>query len=136
LPGTTPRFLEAVAYVIALRALGVQLALDDFGTGYSSLGSLQRFPLDVVKLDRTLVSSLPGGRSIAIVRAGVELGHALDVDVVAEGIEGRVQLDTLRELGCRIGQGFLFAKPMRALDTQRVLLESGHARSWSGEQAA
>ena len=102
-----PRVRPVVA---GLRALGVQLALDDFGTGYSSLGSIQRFPLDLVKLDRALVSSLPGGRSVAVVRAAVELGHALGVAVIAEGIEDRVQLESLRELGCRLGQGFLFAQ--------------------------
>ena len=78
--------------VISLRELGVQLALDDFGTGYSSLGSLQRFPLDVLKLDRTLISSIDEGGGSAIVRAAIELGRALDVAVIAEGIEGPQQL--------------------------------------------
>ena len=128
-----PRVRPVVA---GLRALGVQLALDDFGTGYSSLGSIQRFPLDLVKLDRALVSSLPGGRSIAVVRAAVELGHALGVAVIAEGIEDRVQLESLRELGCRLGQGFLFARPMPAQDAERLLLDSGHRARGADEQAA
>jgi EAL domain-containing protein (putative c-di-GMP-specific phosphodiesterase class I) len=90
----------------------VQLALDDFGAGYSSLGSLQRFPLDLLKLDRALISSLSDSTGAAIVRAAIELGKALGVNVIAEGIETRAQLDTLRELGCPLGQGFLFARPL------------------------
>ncbi len=107
--------------VAGLRALGVQLALDDFGTGYSSLGSLQRFPLDVVKLDRTLISSLDESNGVAIVRAAVELGQALNMRVIAEGIEGQVQLNALRELGCPIGQGFLFARPLPLAEAQLLV---------------
>ena len=114
--------------VAGLRALGVHLALDDFGTGYSSLGSLQRFPLDVVKLDRTLISSLTESNGVAIVRAAVELGQALNMRVIAEGIEGQVQLDALRELGCPIGQGFLFARPLPVAEAQR-LVDGAPARS-------
>ena len=104
-----------------LRDLGVQLALDDFGTGYSSLGSLQRFPLDVVKLDRALIWSLDEVSGVAVVRAAVELGQALGMHVIAEGIETVDQLATLRELGCQLGQGFLFSKPLRADDAALLL---------------
>jgi diguanylate cyclase len=121
--------------VAQLRGLGVQLALDDFGTGYSSLGSLQRFPLDVVKLDRTLISSLATGKGIAVVRAAVELGSALGVHVIAEGIEGPVQLNTLREIGCLLGQGFLFARPLPLCDAER-LLSAGANEDSSAPQAA
>ncbi len=122
--------------IAGLRALGVPLALDDFGTGYSSLGSLQRFPLDVVKLDRSLASSLSDGRGVAVVRAAVELGRALGVPVIAEGIEGRAQLESLRELGCPLGQGFLLAKPLPLADAER-LLESPETLVWeAGERAA
>ncbi len=110
--------------IASLRALGVQLALDDFGTGYSSLGSLQRFPLDLVKLDRTLIESIDESRGAAIVRAAVELGRALGVPVIAEGIEARTQLEALRDLGCRFGQGYLFAKPMPAAEAQRLIQTS------------
>jgi diguanylate cyclase (GGDEF)-like protein/PAS domain S-box-containing protein len=116
-----PRIKPIVA---RLRALGVRLALDDFGTGYSSLGSLQRFPLDVVKLDRTLIESVAEGRGVAVVRAAVELGEALGVNVIAEGIEGTVQLDALRDLGCPMGQGFLFARPLPPADAERLLAGS------------
>ncbi len=119
--------------VTRLRELGVQLALDDFGTGYSSLGGLQRFPLDVLKLDRALISSIADSSGSAVVRAAIELGQALGVSVVAEGIEGRVQLHAPRELGCGVGQGFLFARPMPApaaellVDTERRRHLSAHA---------
>jgi diguanylate cyclase (GGDEF)-like protein/PAS domain S-box-containing protein len=109
--------------VASLRALGVQLALDDFGTGYSSLGSLQRFPLDVLKLDRSLIESVVDGRGVAVVRAAVELGRALGVSVIAEGIEGTLQLDALRDLGCQMGQGFLFARPLPLADAERLLAD-------------
>lgn len=110
--------------VTSLRELGVQLALDDFGTGYSSLGSLQRFPLDVLKLDRTLIASIDETGGAAVVRAAVELGQALHVAVIAEGIEGPQQLRALRELGCPIGQGFLFHKPLPVSDAHRLLRHS------------
>ena len=121
--------------VAQLRGLGVQLALDDFGTGYSSLGSLQRFPLDVVKLDRTLISSLATGKGIAVVRAAVELGAALGVHVIAEGIEGPVQLNTLRDIGCLLGQGFLFARPLPLCDAERLLSGSANADSVAPQAA-
>ncbi|MGO9901989.1 MAG: EAL domain-containing protein [Solirubrobacteraceae bacterium] len=110
--------------IASLRALGVQLALDDFGTGYSSLGSLQRFPLDLLKLDRTLIDTLTDERGLAVVRAAIELGQALGVQVIAEGIKDRAQLNTLRELGCPLGQGFLFAKPLPLADAELLLEKS------------
>lgn len=92
---------------------GVQLALDDFGTGYSSLSLLQDLPVDVLKVDRSFVQSigLDGARA-AFVRAIVELAQALDLTVVAEGIEEASQVAALRRLGCRVGQGFYFARPL------------------------
>ncbi len=115
-------------FVTTLRDAGVQLALDDFGTGYSSLGSLQRFPLDLLKLDRTLITSITDSDGhAAIVRAAIELGQALDVSVLAEGIDAQEQLDALRTLGCPLGQGFLFARPLPAADAGQ-LLDSGIVR--------
>ncbi len=111
--------------VARLRKLGVQLALDDFGTGYSSLGSLQRFPLDLLKLDKTLIDSLDQDNGLAVVRAAVELGQALGVQVIAEGIESLIQLGALRDLGCPLGQGFHFAHPLPLADAQ-LLLQSSH----------
>jgi EAL domain-containing protein (putative c-di-GMP-specific phosphodiesterase class I) len=107
--------------------MGVHVALDDFGTGYSSLGSLQRFPLDVVKLDRALIGSLDEEGGGAVVRAAVDLGRALGLHVVAEGIESRGQLEKLRELGCDFGQGFLFARPLPIEEAHGLLLGEGRA---------
>jgi EAL domain-containing protein (putative c-di-GMP-specific phosphodiesterase class I)/methanogenic corrinoid protein MtbC1 len=107
--------------VTSLRALGIKLALDDFGTGYSSLGSLQRFPVDLLKLDRTLISSLDEPTGIAVARAAIELGSALGVDVIAEGIETPTQLATLRNLKCPLGQGYLFARPLPLTEAQHLI---------------
>ena len=120
----------------ALRERGIRLALDDFGTGYSSLGSLQRFPLDVLKLDRTLISEVLETSGAAVVRAAMELGRALGVQVLAEGIEDELQLRALRDLGCPLGQGFLFSRPLTAPDAQLLIQSSDSYPASSHEQAA
>ena len=102
-----------------LKRLGVRLALDDFGTGYSSLAYLHRFPIDIIKIDRSFVERLAGESdgaggvdAVALARAILSLADALDLDTVAEGIEHDSQRDTLLELGCKTGQGYLFGKAM------------------------
>jgi diguanylate cyclase (GGDEF)-like protein/PAS domain S-box-containing protein len=102
-----------------LKRLGVRLALDDFGTGYSSLAYLHRFPIDILKIDRSFVERLAGERegaggvdAVALARAILSLADALDLDTVAEGIEHDTQRDTLLSLGCKTGQGYLFGKAM------------------------
>jgi diguanylate cyclase (GGDEF)-like protein/PAS domain S-box-containing protein len=104
----------AVERLNDLKALGVTLALDDFGTGYSSLSYLSRFPVDILKMDRSFLSehSNPGSHSLA--NAVVGLGATLSLEVVAEGIEAADQAETLRALGCDLGQGYHFARPMDA----------------------
>ena len=97
-----------------LRDAGVLTMLDDFGTGYSSLSYLHKFPLHALKIDRSFVADLQpdlGGSSAAVVRAILALAGPLGMEVIAEGIETEVQRDALRELKCRVGQGFLFARP-------------------------
>lgn len=96
----------------AIRALGISIAIDDFGTGYSSLAYLQQFPMTQIKLDRSFVAPLDDpGRDPGIVRAVVEIGRALGMPTVAEGIETVRQLEQLRALGCAYGQGFLLGRP-------------------------
>ena len=102
----------AVVTLRQLKGLGVQLALDDFGTGHSSLGYLRRFPLDLLKIDKAFIVGL--GRDagdVAIVQAVIGLAHTLGLRVVAEGVETGEQLARLHELGCELGQGYLFGHP-------------------------
>ncbi|HYY78601.1 MAG TPA: EAL domain-containing protein [Actinomycetes bacterium] len=98
-----------------LKALGVRLAIDDFGTGYSSLSYLRRFPVDILKVDKSFVDGVTGGsEDSALARAIIKLGHTLRLQTVAEGVEGREQAGQLLTLQCDLGQGYYFAKPMDA----------------------
>jgi EAL domain-containing protein (putative c-di-GMP-specific phosphodiesterase class I) len=101
-----------IARLEALRALGIRIAIDDFGTGYSSLGYLRRFPVDILKIAREFIGT-EDSRSDdwALARAIIALGQTLNLRVVAEGIETTDQLKALRELGCELGQGYLFGRP-------------------------
>ncbi len=100
-----------------IRELGVRIALDDFGTGYSSLSYLRTFPLDVLKIDRSFVHHIKGGiEDRAFVQAIIKLADTLCLQIVAEGIETVQQIDTLRDVGCREGQGFLMARPAPLLN--------------------
>ena len=90
----------------------MRIALDDFGVGYSSLAYLRDLPLDVLKIDMGFVKSLVGpDPDLRIMRAIIEMGRALGLDVVAEGVEREDQRDRLLELGCRLGQGYLLSRP-------------------------
>jgi diguanylate cyclase (GGDEF)-like protein len=107
----------ALVVLQALKEIGVLLAIDDFGTGYSSLSYLQRFPLDILKVDRMFVHELgQDGGADEIVSAVISLAHALGLDVVAEGVETAQQLEILRSLQCDFAQGFLFSRPVPASD--------------------
>lgn len=112
----------AIEVLGSLRRLGVSLLMDDFGTGYSSLNHLHSFPFDVLKIDRSFVSRMTeGDQSLQIVRTIVELARVLGMDVVAEGIETREQYHLLRQMGCRYGQGYLFARPLPVEDISQLL---------------
>jgi diguanylate cyclase len=96
-----------------LKELGVSLAVDDFGKGYSSLSYLHRFPIDRIKIDRAFVAGLPESRAaLAVVSAVVSFARALDIEVVAEGVETEAHVDALRDLGCAYGQGFFYSRPV------------------------
>jgi diguanylate cyclase (GGDEF)-like protein/PAS domain S-box-containing protein len=122
----------------ALRALGVRLAIDDFGTGYSSLSYLQRFPIDILKIDKSFVDGVAGGGSqAALARTIVALGHALSLRTIAEGIEDEDQRAALRDAGCVYGQGFLVHGPLSAAEAETLLLARRDGRrSRRAESAA
>jgi diguanylate cyclase (GGDEF)-like protein len=98
-----------------IRELGIQIALDDFGTGYSALSYLKRFPVDVIKADRSFLDGLgTDRRDLAVLRAILAIGDGMDIQVVAEGVETQRQRELLRLSGCPFGQGFLFSRPLPA----------------------
>ena len=106
--------LQATSALSELRSLGFRIAIDDFGTGYSSLSYLQSFPVDVLKIDKSFVDSLDSdsAKASALLTSIVGLAHALDLRVIAEGIESEQQFRRLVDLGCDYGQGYLFARPL------------------------
>jgi EAL domain-containing protein (putative c-di-GMP-specific phosphodiesterase class I) len=107
-----------------LKSLGIRLAMDDFGTGYSSLSYLSRFPVDILKMDRSFVGS---DDNEALTSAIIALGTSLSLEVVAEGIELPEQATSLEELGCELGQGYLFARPMDSEALAEFLTIAGAA---------
>jgi EAL domain-containing protein (putative c-di-GMP-specific phosphodiesterase class I) len=113
----------------ALADLGASLAIDDFGTGSSSLASLHALPVRLVKIDRSFVAEVSSaGRRYAVVRAVIGMAHALDIAVVAEGVETDEQIDALRALGCDLGQGHAIAPPVSAADLAPILQRYGPSR--------
>ena len=119
-----------------LKALGVLLAIDDFGTGFSSLAYLKRFPVDLLKIDKSFVDGVAlRGHDTAIVQSIIALGHALGLRVIAEGVESPEQLRELRSLGSELGQGYFFGRPLSddVANGMPSLLEA-HQR-WSADRA-
>jgi EAL domain-containing protein (putative c-di-GMP-specific phosphodiesterase class I) len=105
-----------------LKQLGARLAIDDFGTGYSTLSYLHRFPLDILKIDRSFVERLNRTFDNAeLAWTVVRLGQSLQLQTVAEGVEDSAQFLTLRRMGCDVGQGYYFGHPMEAEDMERLL---------------
>ena len=124
--------LIATRVISRLRDLGVRVHLDDFGTGYSALSYLQRYPIDILKIDRDFIGKIDeNGESVEIIKAILNLAQDLNMSVIAEGIETESQFDLLKELNCRFGQGYFFAKPMdpegiEAMMTTNALLTVGN----------
>ncbi len=114
----------------AIRSLGVKIAVDDFGTGYSSLAYLKRFPLDILKIDKTFIDGIagPATQEAALARSIITLAQHMNLTTIAEGIEHSEQASRLREMGCDCGQGFLFSRPVPEPD-----LQGAFARLSSGE---
>ncbi len=135
--GLMQRTAGTIGRLAELRSLGVHLAIDDFGTGYSSLSYLERFPVDVLKIDRSFIAGMSvSGERPTIARAIVDLGRTLGLKVVAEGIETRDQADWLVSLGCPMGQGYLFSRPMGIDATEAFLAAEGsRARRVDSDQS-
>jgi EAL domain-containing protein (putative c-di-GMP-specific phosphodiesterase class I) len=107
-----------------LRRVGVQIAIDDFGTGYSSLSYLQQFPIDTLKVDRSFVADIRAHQEgVSIVDAIVAMARGLKLDLIAEGVENRVQLRYLRAQGCTEVQGYIFSPPVNAEALGRLLAQ-------------
>ena len=120
----------------ALKELGVRLAIDDFGTGYSSLSYLHRFPVDILKIDRSFVERLgESADDSELVATVVRLGQSLRMTMVAEGVETRDQLQVLQQLGCELAQGFLFSRPV-PVDAVGGLLRPGRITVAAGDEPA
>jgi EAL domain-containing protein (putative c-di-GMP-specific phosphodiesterase class I) len=131
-----PNVNTALEVLETLRALGISISMDDFGTGYSSLSYLHSFPIDVLKIDRSFIGRMSDGdQALQIVRTIIELARVLNIDVVAEGIETTEQYHLLRQLGCRFGQGYLFARPMPAEQVSALLRLPGRVLPKSDTRA-
>jgi diguanylate cyclase (GGDEF)-like protein/PAS domain S-box-containing protein len=119
--GTALRDLQRSIHVFSeLRARGVRVSIDDFGIGYSSLGYLKELPVNALKIDRTFLMGIPEGRNAPIVAAVIAMGHALGLEVIAEGVEHREQMKFLREHDCDACQGYLFSRPTTAEEITRM----------------
>jgi len=122
------------AMFAALKGLGVRLALDDFGTGYSSLGYLRTAPFDKIKIDQSFVrgAAQPGNRNAAIIRAIVTLADTLGMETTAEGVEIRDEIALIRDLGCSHIQGYVYGRPMPAVEVVAMLADGGGGATASG----
>ncbi|MBI4785247.1 MAG: EAL domain-containing protein [Oscillatoriophycideae cyanobacterium NC_groundwater_1537_Pr4_S-0.65um_50_18] len=117
----------AIGLTEQLRSRQIQISIDDFGTGYSSLGYLHRFPVDILKIDRSFVNQLQAGnRNYQVVTTIITLSNQLGLAVTAEGIETAQQLQWLQQLGCEFGQGYLFSRPLMAADIEKLYLKKAY----------
>jgi diguanylate cyclase (GGDEF)-like protein/PAS domain S-box-containing protein len=117
---------QALSVMNQLKAQGIRLAIDDFGTGYSSLSYLQRLPIDILKIDRAFVERIEEDKdAAAVTRAIIALGETMSLRIVAEGIENASQAEHLRKLGCHLGQGYFYGRPMAAAELE-AYASKGH----------
>jgi EAL domain-containing protein (putative c-di-GMP-specific phosphodiesterase class I) len=117
---------DLIGMMQGLRGLGVKIAVDDFGTGYSALSYLQRFPIDVLKIDRAFIRDLQrNDGDEAISTAIISMAHSMALKVVAEGVETPEQLNVLRSLGCDAAQGYYFAHPAPPAEIEHRTATSG-----------
>jgi EAL domain-containing protein (putative c-di-GMP-specific phosphodiesterase class I) len=113
---------QAVAALGRIRELGIRTAVDDFGTGYSSLTLLKRMPVDLLKIDQSLVQGATESEADAVIlEAVIHMAHGMGLDLLAEGVETLEQMDSLRRRGCELMQGYLFAKPMPKGDFEALM---------------
>jgi diguanylate cyclase (GGDEF)-like protein len=120
--GVGPPSDRALADLKEVREMGVRIAIDDFGTGFSSLGQLRRYPVDLIKVDRSFIQGVEHDTKDAAITANLaSLAHALGLQAIAEGVESDEQLASVRDLGCDLAQGFLFARPMPTDEMSRLL---------------
>ena len=120
----------AIALTKQLRSRQIQISIDDFGTGYSSLGYLHCFPVNSLKIDKSFVSELQtDDRNYSVVKTIIALADQLGLTAVAEGIETQEQLQLLQKLGCQLGQGYLFSKPLLVSEIETTILRAMDASS-------
>ena len=121
-----------------LRDTGVKIAIDDFGAGFTAIAYLRQFPVAEVKIDRTLVSLLgdESDASHSLAAAVIALGEAMELDVIAEGVETPIQASALRALGCRSAQGYLFSEPLTADQALRLAAAPDHRFGVGAQQPA
>lgn len=125
---------DSINKMNALRTLGISLSIDDFGTGYSSLSSLQRFPLNILKVDRSFVQEIGNGSKAVIIRAIVAMAHSLGLSIIAEGVETVEQLNFLRNHHCEEVQGYYFSHPLPADKFSELISDLGRVTAPQAEQ--
>lgn len=113
---------KALRCIDELRNMGIQIAIDDFGTGYSSLSYLNRFPANLLKIDKSFIDVMnTSDSSRQYVAAIISMGHVMGFDVISEGVEEPEQLETLRDIGCDFIQGFIWGRPLSSEDAEKLV---------------